>query len=164
MTIPCLKMTGNESWLAQNSLIAMAQHDHAQCRVRFFYYNDELKEWQRRSQSQIEAKMIKVTLIEHDGTEHNVDSEAGQNLMELAIANNVPGIDADCGGAGACGTCHVMVAEQWRDKAGEPDDLETSMLDMRPDYEEGQGSRLACQIVLADSLNGLTVQLPEFQM
>lgn len=105
--------------------------------------------------------MVKVTIIEHDGTTHDVEGAAGLTVMEVAVKNNVPGIDADCGGACACATCHVMVDPAFMEKAGQPSPMEESMLDFASERHET--SRLSCQITLADELDGLIVRLPEFQ-
>ena len=105
--------------------------------------------------------MVKVTYIEHDGTTHEVDGEEGLTVMETAVKNNVPGIDADCGGACACATCHVYVDEPFRGKTGEAGPMEESMLDFASEREEN--SRLSCQIKLSAALDGLIVRLPEFQ-
>ncbi|MBD2859410.1 2Fe-2S iron-sulfur cluster binding domain-containing protein [Spongiibacter sp. KMU-158] len=106
--------------------------------------------------------MIELTFIEHSGAEHTVSADAGTNVMQAAIDNGVPGIDADCGGACACGTCHVMVSTEWLDKVGSASDIEITMLEMTP--EKNERSRLACQISLSPELSGLVVNLPEFQM
>ncbi len=106
--------------------------------------------------------MARITFIEHNGNEHQVDADSGQNLMQAAMDNAVPGIDADCGGGCACGTCHVHVAKEWVDKISAANDVEVSMIEMTP--ENNEHSRLACQIELDDSLDGLVVTLPEFQM
>ncbi|WP_425410335.1 2Fe-2S iron-sulfur cluster-binding protein [Hyphococcus sp.] len=105
--------------------------------------------------------MPKITYIEHDGTEHTIDAEAGISVMEAAVKNMVPGIDADCGGACACATCHVYVDETWREKTGKPESMEESMLDFAAEQKEN--SRLSCQIKVSDTLDGLVVRLPEFQ-
>lgn len=105
--------------------------------------------------------MPKITYIEKNGTEHVVDAENGSSVMETAIRNMVPGIDADCGGACACATCHVYVDEAWMEKVGKPEAMEESMLDFA--YEPKENSRLSCQITIKDSLDGLIVRLPEFQ-
>lgn len=105
--------------------------------------------------------MAKIKFIEHDGTEHVVDAEPGMSVMNAAIDNLVPGIDADCGGECSCATCHVVVDDAWFDKVGKPSDQEESMLDLNPDREEH--SRLSCQIPVSDEIDGLVVQLPEFQ-
>jgi ferredoxin, 2Fe-2S len=106
--------------------------------------------------------VIEVTFIEHSGQEHHVTSNAGTNLMQAALDNCVPGIDADCGGSCACGTCHVMVSKEWMDKVGKASETESTMLEMTP--ESSEQSRLACQITLEPNLSGLVVMLPEFQM
>lgn len=105
--------------------------------------------------------MAKITFIEHDGTQHDVDADAGISVMNAALDNLVPGIDADCGGECSCATCHVMVAEDWMAKVGQPGETEESMLDLNP--ERQSNSRLSCQIKVTDDLDGLVVQLPEFQ-
>ena len=105
--------------------------------------------------------MAKIKFIEHDGTEHEVDAPAGTTVMNAAIDNGVPGIDADCGGECSCATCHVIVDNSWMEKVGQPSDQEESMLDLNPDRESN--SRLSCQINVSDDLDGLVVQLPEFQ-
>ena len=107
------------------------------------------------------SPMPKITFIEQNGTEHAVDAENGVSVMEAAIKNMVPGIDADCGGACACATCHVYIDEAWREKTGKPESMEESMLDFA--YEPKENSRLSCQITVSDALDGLVVRLPEFQ-
>lgn len=106
--------------------------------------------------------MPTITLIEHNGASHSIDAEPGKSLMQNAIDNAVPGIDADCGGACACGTCHVFVDEKWLAASGKVDAMEEAMLGMRPDRAEC--SRLSCQIEVSESLDGMVVRLPEFQM
>lgn len=106
--------------------------------------------------------MAKITFITHDGTEHAVDAENGISVMNAAIDNLVPGIDADCGGECSCATCHVVVDEAWMAKVGQPGDREESMLDLNPEREAT--SRLSCQIPVTDELDGLVVKVPEFQM
>jgi 2Fe-2S ferredoxin len=105
--------------------------------------------------------MAKITYIEHNGTEHAVEVKTGQSVMEGAVKNNIPGIDADCGGACACGTCHVYVDEAWRDKTGTPAAMEESMLEFAEQAEPN--SRLSCQIQVTDLLDGLIVRMPESQ-
>ena len=105
--------------------------------------------------------MAKITYIEFDGAEHVVDVKPGLSVMEGAVKNNIPGIDADCGGACACATCHVYVDEAWRDKTGEPSAMEESMLDFAEEVQPN--SRLSCQIRISDALDGLVVRLPENQ-
>ena len=105
--------------------------------------------------------MAKIKFIQHDGTENVVDAQEGMSVMNAAIDNLVPGIDADCGGECSCATCHVVVDGAWIDKVGKPSEQEESMLDLNPDREAN--SRLSCQIPVTDALDGLVVQLPEFQ-
>ncbi len=106
--------------------------------------------------------MPKITLVEHNGTNHTVDAEVGTTLMQSALDNGISGIDADCGGACACGTCHCFIQGDGLAITGEASELEGSMLSMRPDREKN--SRLSCQIDITDAMDGLVVQLPEFQM
>ncbi len=105
--------------------------------------------------------MAKITYIEHDGTEHVVDVAPGMTVMEGAVKNTIPGIDADCGGACACATCHVYIDEAWVEKVGKPESMEEDMLDFAFDVREN--SRLSCQIKVDESLDGLKVILPEKQ-
>ena len=105
--------------------------------------------------------MAKITYIEHDGTRHEVDVPEGLTVMEGAIRNMVPGIDADCGGACACATCHVYVDAPWTEKAGERSSMEESMLDFASEVEDS--SRLSCQIRVTADLDGLVVRMPEQQ-
>lgn len=105
--------------------------------------------------------MAKITYIEFNGTEHTVEVKNGLSVMEGAIRNNVPGIDADCGGACACATCHVYVDENFLGVTGRPSAMEESMLDFAENVEPT--SRLSCQIRVSDDLDGLVVRLPESQ-
>ena len=107
--------------------------------------------------------MAKITYIEHNGTEHVVEVANGLTVMEGARDNNIPGIEADCGGACACSTCHVYVDPAWVEKLPEKDDMEEDMLDFafEPDPER---SRLTCQLKVSDALDGLIVQMPEKQI
>jgi len=107
--------------------------------------------------------MAKITYIEHNGTEHVVEVANGLTVMEGARDNGVPGIEADCGGACACSTCHVYVAEDWTDKIPPKEAMEADMLDFafQPDPVR---SRLTCQIKVTDALDGLVVNLPEKQI
>ena len=105
--------------------------------------------------------MAKVTYVEHDGTEHVIDVKTGLSVMEGAVKNNLPGIDADCGGACACATCHVYVDETWLEKTGARSAMEESMLDFAEGVEAN--SRLSCQIKVTDALEGLVVKMPESQ-
>ena len=105
--------------------------------------------------------MAKITYIDFGGTARTIEVKNGLSVMEGAVKNNVPGIDADCGGACACATCHVYVDEAWRDKVGGPSAMEESMLDFAENVEPS--SRLSCQIKVTDALDGLTVRTPENQ-
>ena len=105
--------------------------------------------------------MVQITYVEHDGTEHVVESQTEVSLMQAAIDNLVPGIDADCGGECSCATCHVMVNENWLEKVGPPGEMEESMLDLNPERQEN--SRLSCQVEVSEELDGLRVTMPEFQ-
>lgn len=105
--------------------------------------------------------MVKVTFIEASGREHTVEAAAGLTMVEVAQANGIPGILADCGGNCSCGTCRVFVGAPWRERTGTPDELEQDMLEMHDDRREGE--RLSCQITLSDELHGLTVSLPASQ-
>lgn len=105
--------------------------------------------------------MAKITYIEHNGTEHAIDVKPGLSVMEGAVKNNIPGIDADCGGACACATCHVYVDPEWLTKTGEQSSMEQSMLDFANDVEDN--SRLSCQIKVSAELDGLVVRLPKSQ-
>jgi 2Fe-2S ferredoxin len=105
--------------------------------------------------------VAKVVYIEHNGAEHVVDVANGLSVMEGAIKNNLPGIDADCGGACACATCHVYVDDAWLDRTGSRGGMEESMLDFAENVETV--SRLACQIKVTDALDGLVVRMPESQ-
>ena len=105
--------------------------------------------------------MARITYIAHDGTERTIDVKSGWTVMEGAVKNNVPGIDADCGGACACATCHVYVDEAWIDKVGTASAMEESMLDFAEEVRPT--SRLSCQIKVTDELDGLKVSTPESQ-
>ena len=107
--------------------------------------------------------MAKITYIEHNGTEHLVDVKNGLTVMEGARDNGIPGIEADCGGACACSTCHVYVDDAWVDKLPAKDAMEDDMLDFafKPDPVK---SRLTCQLKVSDALDGLRVQMPEKQI
>jgi 2Fe-2S ferredoxin len=106
--------------------------------------------------------MPKITYIEHSGTRHVVDAKSGQTAMEAAIANMVPGIVAECGGACSCATCHVYVDEAWTDRVGGPSEMEEDMLDFA--FDVRPTSRLSCQIKLTDELDGLVLYVPEEQV
>ena len=105
--------------------------------------------------------MAKITYIEYSGKSHTVEVQNGLTIMEGAVQNNVPGIDADCGGSMACATCHVYVKEEWFNKLPKKEDGEEDMLDMA--YEPNKFSRLSCQLSVSDELDGLIVNLPEKQ-
>ena len=105
--------------------------------------------------------MAKIKYIEHNGKSHTIDVANGLSVMEGAVQNNIPGIDADCGGAMACATCHVYVKEEWFDKLPKKEDGEEDMIDMA--YEPNKFSRLSCQLIVSDELEGLVVNLPEKQ-
>jgi 2Fe-2S ferredoxin len=107
------------------------------------------------------SRMPKITYIDHEGTSRTVDGEIGSTVMETAIKNGVPGIEAECGGACACATCHVHVDEAWRATVGEPSPMEEDMLDFGFDVREN--SRLSCQIKVTAELDGLVVRTPERQ-
>ena len=105
--------------------------------------------------------MAKITYIESNGTKHEVEVENGSTVMETAVKHMVPGIEAECGGALACATCHVYVDEAWTDVVGPPSAMEEDMLDFA--YEVRPTSRLSCQIKVSDEIDGLVVQVPEKQ-
>ena len=105
--------------------------------------------------------MANITYIEHNGTEHTIEVKTGQSVMEGAVKHNIPGIDADCGGACACATCHVYVDAAWTEKTGTKSAMEESMLDFAEGVEPN--SRLSCQIKVSDALDGLVVRMPESQ-
>ena len=106
--------------------------------------------------------MTKITYIEHSGKSHTIEVQNGLTVMEGSIQNNIPGIDADCGGSMACATCHVYVKEEWLDKLPKKEDGEEDMLDMA--FEPKKNSRLSCQISVSDEIDGLVVNLPEKQV
>jgi 2Fe-2S ferredoxin len=105
--------------------------------------------------------MAKVTYIEHGGNSHIIEIANGLSVMEGAVQNDIPGIDADCGGGMACATCHVYVKEEWFDKLPKKEDGEEDMLDMA--FEPNKFSRLSCQLLVSDELDGLIVNLPSKQ-
>jgi 2Fe-2S ferredoxin len=105
--------------------------------------------------------MPQVTYIEHNGTEHRIGLEPGKSVMQGAIDNGIPGIDADCGGECACATCHVFVEGDWLAKCGTPGEQEASMLSFAATAQPN--SRLSCQITMSPELDGLTVRMPEAQ-
>ena len=105
--------------------------------------------------------MAKINYITHDNQNYSIEVQSGLTVMEGAVQNDIPGIDADCGGGMACATCHVYVNEEWSDKLPAKEDGEEDMLDMA--YEPNKFSRLSCQIVVSDDLDGLVVNIPEKQ-
>ena len=105
--------------------------------------------------------MVKITYIENNGKSHTVEVAEGLTVMEGAVQNDIPGIDADCGGGMACATCHVYVKEEWLDKLPKKEDGEEDMLDMA--YEPKKNSRLSCQLLVTDELDGLVVNIPSKQ-
>jgi 2Fe-2S ferredoxin len=105
--------------------------------------------------------MPKITYIDHGGTARSVEAEAGSTVMEAAIRNSIPGIEAECGGACACATCHVYVADEWTGIVGKPAPMEEDMLDFA--FDVRATSRLSCQIRVSAELDGLTVTTPAKQ-
>ena len=105
--------------------------------------------------------MPKLTIVAFDGTKFELDAAIRSTVMENAVKNSVPGIEAECGGACACATCHVYVDEAWTERAGSPDVMEEDMLDFA--YETKPVSRLSCQVKMSDALDGLVVHVPEKQ-
>ena len=105
--------------------------------------------------------MAKITYHTHDSKSFTIDIQNGLIVMEGAIQNDIPGIDADCGGSMACATCHVYVEEKWLNKFPKAEDAEVDMIDMA--YEPKKNSRLSCQLIVSDELDGLTVTTPEKQ-
>lgn len=105
--------------------------------------------------------MAKITFVQPDGSEQTVEGEPGMTVMEVAKANLIDGIEAECGGACACATCHVYVDPAWREKTGAPEAMEEDMLDFA--FEVRPESRLSCQIRITPELDGLVVRIPEKQ-
>ena len=105
--------------------------------------------------------MAKIKYIEHSGKEHVVEVKSGMTVMEGAVKNLIPGIDADCGGACACATCHVYVDGAWASKIEPMQEMEKTMLDFAEGVEAN--SRLSCQIKVTDALDGFTVRMPKSQ-
>ena len=105
--------------------------------------------------------MPKITYIENSGNSQIIEVANGLRVMEGAVQNDIPGIDADCGGWMACATCHVYVKEKWLDRLPKKEDGEEDMLDMA--YEPKRNSRLSCQIIVSDELDGLSVSIPSKQ-
>ncbi|MBX8685919.1 2Fe-2S ferredoxin [Mycobacterium vulneris] len=106
--------------------------------------------------------MAVVTFVGHDGEKYEAPLTEGQSLMQIAVNNAIPGIDGDCGGEAACGTCHVIVDADWSDTVGLCGANEEEMLSMNP--ERQATSRLSCQMAASEGWDGLTVELPEFQL
>ena len=105
--------------------------------------------------------MPKITYKDKDGNSKTIEVEKGLTVMEGAIQNEIPGIDADCGGSMACSTCHVYVEEKWFDKLPKAEDAEVDMIDMA--YEPKKNSRLSCQLIVSDELDGLIITTPAKQ-
>ena len=105
--------------------------------------------------------MAKITYNTYDNKTHSIDVQNGLTVMEGAVQNDIPGIDADCGGGMACATCHVYVNEEWFDKLPKKEDGEEDMLDMA--FEPNKFSRLSCQLIVSDELDGLIVKTPSKQ-
>ena len=105
--------------------------------------------------------MVKITYIDSGGAVRTVEGEVGSTVMETAIKNSVPEIEAECGGACACSTCHVYVEDGWKEKTGEPSPMEEDMLDFAFDVKPT--SRLSCQIKVTEDLDGLVVTVPPRQ-
>lgn len=105
--------------------------------------------------------MAKILFTDHAGTTREVEAKSGTSIMEAAVQNMIPEIDADCGGACACATCHVYVDDAWLSKLKEKDDMEESMLDFAEGVQDN--SRLSCQILMSEELDGIKVSTPESQ-
>ena len=105
--------------------------------------------------------MAKITYIQPDGAQETVDAEPGMTVMETAKRHLIEGIEAECGGACSCATCHVYIAEAWREKVGGPSEMEEDMLDFA--FDVRPSSRLSCQIKVTEALDGLVVHVPEKQ-
>ena len=106
--------------------------------------------------------MAKITYITHDNQNHTIEVQNGLSVMEGAVQNDIPGIDADCGGSMACATCHVYVKDDWYNKLYEKSEGEDDMIDQA--YDPKKNSRLSCQITVSDKIDGLVVHLPEKQV
>jgi len=105
--------------------------------------------------------MPKITFIDFDGNPTYVNANVGDSIMDAAVTNDVPGIDADCGGACACATCHIYVDPDWLGKLIEPDEIEAEMLGVAEDVKDN--SRLSCQIEVTEEMDGMVVHTPESQ-
>ena len=102
--------------------------------------------------------MPRITYVEHNGTEHEVEVPAGTSLMQGAVNEMVPGIEGDCRGLCACGTCHVYIPAEWAGHCGEADELEQGMLEFA--FDIASDSRLSCQIEVTDAMEGMVVRMP----
>ena len=105
--------------------------------------------------------MAKITYKDQEGNSKTIEVENGLSVMEGAIQNNIPGIDADCGGSMACATCHVYVEEKWLNKLPKAEEGEVDMIDMA--FEPKKNSRLSCQLIVSDEMDGLEVTTPAKQ-
>ncbi|NWB11417.1 2Fe-2S iron-sulfur cluster binding domain-containing protein [Pseudomonas sp. D5002] len=105
--------------------------------------------------------MPTLTFIEHNGTEHRVNGSIGQSVMQAAAFASVPGIPADCGGACSCATCHAYVDEAWLAKVAQPESMETDMLEYA--FERQDNSRLSCQLIISEDMDGMVLRLPSSQ-
>jgi ferredoxin, 2Fe-2S len=108
-------------------------------------------------------QLAKITYIEASGIEHEVDVQPGLSVMQGAVSQSIAGVAAECGGSCACGTCKVYVDAAWREKTGEPSEMEEAMFDGQDDAADS-GRRLACQITVSEDLHGLIVRIPNGQM
>jgi ferredoxin, 2Fe-2S len=125
------------------------------------FFADNRSRFRQSSSSNRLPTMAKITFIDFEGTSRSVEGEVGSTVMETAINNAVPGIEAECGGACACSTCHVYIDDAWRETVGEPSPMEEDMLDFA--YGVQPNSRLSCQIKVTEALDGLVVRTPERQ-
>tara|TARA_B100002019_G_scaffold263568_1_gene251721 strand:- start:45 stop:365 length:321 start_codon:yes stop_codon:yes gene_type:complete len=105
--------------------------------------------------------MPKITYKDYQGNSKTIEVESGLSVMEGAIQNEIHGIDADCGGSMACATCHIYVNDSWLDKIPKAEEAEVDMIDMA--FKPKKNSRLSCQIIVSDELDGLEVTTPEKQ-
>ena len=105
--------------------------------------------------------MVEINFIDHKGERHQVQATVGMTVMEAAVQNRVPGIDAECGGACACATCHVYIEPDWQEAVGPAERMEEDMLDFA--FDVRPNSRLSCQIKVTEALNGLVLHTPERQ-
>ena len=105
--------------------------------------------------------MAKITYVTSDAKIHEIDVQNGLTVMEGAVQNDIPGIDADCGGGMACATCHVYISDEWLDKLPKKEDGEEDMLDMA--FEPKKNSRLSCQLTVSDEIDGLVLYIPSKQ-